>query len=454
VDRLSISLLVLGLVCVLSPRSSLAQSETDKRVLIGLAPVTLLQNSPAGQTALAANYVITSGIQAGEIRQPTLLPFAYQQQQALQDAFITNKNFANLADGLGTTLGAAYLARFHYLDRTNANSMPAEITNVFNSANQTTYAHSNLAKFFFANGTKDGTVPVSGELLAIITASGGKLDVFGSSYGCPAKCRVPDPFGNSRPFQTEPTTLKFSGLDYFGAFTDNGAYNSGPLSDLTLSPSYPSGHTTYGYGAALLLAILVPSRYQQMIVRAAEYGNDRILMGAHYAMDVIAGRALATYDVAQMLATPDFQNGMSKARRTVAALLATACGETVEACANQDSGRFSNAAASAAFYGATQTYNLPVVYPDKVGKTEDVEQIAPEAGCLLVAAFPKLSLHQADEILTDTEGPGGGFLDADPTFGVYSRLNLYAAAGKAALVAPRTSADDDAPVSCPIPLHK
>jgi len=44
-------------------------------------------------------------------------------------------------------------------------------------------------------------------------------------------------------------------------------------------------------------------------------------------------------------------------------------------------------------------------------------------------------LERADEILTETEGPGGGFLDDGSGFGVYSRLNLYAAAGRAAAIA-------------------
>ena len=50
----------------------------------------------------------------------------------------------------------------------------------------------------------------------------------------------------------------------------------------------------------------------------------------------------------------------------------------------------------------------------------------------MTAAFPKLSLEEANRILTETEGPGGGFLDDGSAFGVYSRLNLYAAAGRAA----------------------
>jgi hypothetical protein len=65
---------------------------------------------------------------------------------------------------------------------------------------------------------------------------------------------------------------------------------------------------------------------------------------------------------------------------------------------------------------------------------EDVGTIDKDAGFLLTAAFPKLTLEQANRSLTDTEGPGGGFLDDGSQFGVYSRLNLYAAAKKAAVL--------------------
>jgi hypothetical protein len=44
--------------------------------------------------------------------------------------------------------------------------------------------------------------------------------------------------------------------------------------------------------------------------------------------------------------------------------------------------------------------------------------------------------EQVDRILTETEGPGGGFLDDGLPFGGYSRLNLYAAASRAAQAVP------------------
>jgi hypothetical protein len=72
------------------------------------------------------------------------------------------------------------------------------------------------------------------------------------------------------------------------------------------------------------------------------------------------------------------------------------------------------------------------VHPGIADKAEDIGALAPEAGNLLTAAFPKLTLEEAYRILTETEGPGAGFLDNGSAFGVYSRLNLYAAAGRAA----------------------
>jgi hypothetical protein len=114
--------------------------------------------------------------------------------------------------------------------------------------------------------------------------------------------------------------------------------------------------------------------------------------------------------------------------------LQAACGDTIALCARTDIGRLSIPAADAAFYAVTQTYDLPVVHPATANAVEDVGKLAPEAGYLLTVAFPSLSLEQADQILTETEGPGGGFLDDGSPFGVYSRLDLYAAAGRAAIL--------------------
>lgn len=440
---------IAALCAVLSFQAN-AQSATDMAVLKGLAPVTVLSNTDAGNAALGANYAITGGIQTGAVVQPTLLPFAEQQQQALRDVFITNRNLAELADGLGTTLGAAYLARAHYIDWEHFTNLSQATADVIAYAYATSSTNATSGKYFFANETTDGKTPASPEAIAILTKIGGSPDMFGRAYGLPAGAPGADAYGNSRPFQTEPNVTRIFGLDYFYNPADNIVYNRGPMMNLVNSPSFPSGHTTYGYTGAVVLAVLVPERYPQMMVRGAEYGNDRIIMGAHYAMDVLAGRTLALFDMAHLLANDpaymaqslkdapvvkNFQVAVKKARADMTAALQTSCGNTIETCASEDAGRLSHPAANETFYAATQTYNLPVVYAKNAGVVEDVGKLAPEAGYLLTVAFPSLTLEQADKILTETEGPGGGFLDDGSAFGVYSRLNLYAAARRAPQIA-------------------
>ncbi|HVT98545.1 MAG TPA: phosphatase PAP2 family protein [Acidobacteriaceae bacterium] len=433
--------LTIAVIAVLSWGFLYAQSSADVTVLKGLAPVTALMNTSAGKAALGANFSVTGGIQTGSIRQPTLFPFAEQQQQALRDAFITDRNLAELADGLGTTLGSAYVARFHSIDEKQTSRLPESLGDLIRYATAVSGAHSNEGKYLFANGTTDGKTPVPSAEADIVSAAGGIEDVFGHAYHLQAGSPGADPYGNSRPYQTEPNVTSFAGPDYLDHPADNFVYNHGPVMDLTNSPSYPSGHTTYGYTGAVLLAVLVPERYAQMIARGAEYGNDRVIMGSHYVMDVLGGRTLALYDMAHLLANDpaymglsvrgaapiaDFQAVVKKARAELDMILKAGCGNTMDACAKEDTGRFSNAEADEAFYDVTQTYNLPAVYPNNAG-AEDVSKLAPEAGYLLTSAFPSLTLEQADRILTETEGPGGGFLDDGSSFGVYSRLNLYEA---------------------------
>jgi hypothetical protein len=436
--------------CALAPMVASAQTPANMAVLKGLAPVTALANTPAGRAALGANYTVTGGIQTGAIRQPTLLPFAEQQQQALRDAFITDGNLAELADGLGTTLGAAYQARAHYVDRSKFTSVSKAVADLIAYSNATSGSDSNSGKFFFANATTEGKTAVSAEAADILKAVKGTPDPFGTAYGLPAGSPGANAFGDSRPFQTEHDVLHFVGLDYFGVPSDNVVYNRGPIMNLVDSPSFPSGHTTYGYMGALILAEMVPERFPQMMARAAEYGDDRIIMGAHYAMDVLGGRTLATYDLAHLLANDpiylgrtlrhapvltDYQAALKAARADVRTALEAACGNTIAACAREDIGRFGDPATVEAFHPVTQTYGLPVVYPATAGVLEDVGKLAPEAGYLLTTAFPSLTLDQANRILTETEGPGGGFLDDGSRFGVFSRLNLHAAAVRAAQVA-------------------
>ena len=459
----------LALVCALVPSALMssgagAQTATNITALRGLAPVTALSGTPEGEAALAANLRVTSAIQTGALAQPLLLPFAAQQQQALRDCFITDGNAAELADGLGSKLAGAYQAKAVYRDAVAFTSVSQSLADLIGYTNNISKSDSNAGKYFFANATTNGRTPVSENAAAILPAIGGTTDVFGRAYGRPAGDQGSDVFGDARPFQTAPSLLAYRGDDYFGKPSDSLDWLRGPNQNLTDSPAYPSGHTTYGYTEAVLLAVLVPERYQQMVARAAEYGNDRIIVGAHYAMDIIGGRATALHALAHLLANDsryvgqvrrnpavldgpaggsadksvaiaDYPAALAAARGDLDAFLKGACGDTIAACAAADTGRFKDPAANEALVKATQTYGLPVVHPNTAGAAEDVGTLAPEAGYLLTIAFPSVSLAEADAILTQTEGPGGGFLDDGSPFGIYSRIDLYAAAGRAAALA-------------------
>lgn len=449
------------LTAILQTIPALAQSPTNLTALQGLVPVSALSNTEAGKAALAANLAVTAAIQDGSGKQPLLLSFPEQQQQALRDAYITDGNAYELADGLGTGLSRVYwsLAPFHSDDdgktKTFTNLSPA-VALLIAYTNGITRSDSNSAKYFFGNGTTNGKIPVSAEATAVMADAKGAPDVFGRAYNHPAGSSDADLYGDSRPFQTEPQLTLIAGKDFFGVQSSNLDYLRGPKQDLRNSPSFPSGHTTYGYAESLILALLVPQRYLEMLTRAAEYGNNRIMLGAHYAMDVLAARALATHDIALLLANKagyvgegrgsfviaDYQEALAAARADTTAVLEKGCGSTLSYCARRDDGRFSDPAKNKGFYEATQTYGLPVVYEQNAGRTEDVGHLAPEAGYLLTAAFPYLTLAQADDILTKTEGPSGGFLDSGSAFGVYSRLDLYRAVEEAVSLAPKSGQRD------------
>ena len=432
-----------------------AQSFSNLNALEGLAPVSTLLNTAAGKAALRHNFFVTAVIQNGNSWASGLLPFPDQEQQALRDAAITSENGYELADGLGTSLGGAYQSLTHYTSpddgkTSDFNNISPAIARLFAYAGATELSDSSTGKYFFANATIDGKTPVSANAQAVIARINGITDVFGKAYDAPSGSQAGDRYGDPRPFQTELRLTPIFGKDFFGVESSNIAYLLGPTQDLTNSPAFPSGHTTYGYTEALLFAILVPQRYPQMVARAAEYGNSRIVLGAHYAMDVLAGRTLAMYDLAQLLANrtgyvglnlngteiDDFRKAVADARADLTAALEARCGNAIGACATRDDSRFHDPAKNQLFYETTQTYDLPAIFAETVAP-EDVAKVAPEAGYLLTAAFPYLSLAQADAILTATEGPGGGFLDNGSAFGVYSRLDLYRASQMAIELAPK-----------------
>jgi len=63
-----------------------------------------------------------------------------------------------------------------------------------------------------------------------------------------------------------------------------------PVVKRSANASYPSGHATFAYATAILLADMVPEKSAQIFERAGGYAHNRVVAGVHYPSDVEAGR--------------------------------------------------------------------------------------------------------------------------------------------------------------------
>lgn len=93
-----------------------------------------------------------------------------------------------------------------------------------------------------------------------------------------------------------------------------------PRLPLGESWDYPSGHSTWGWSAALILAEAIPQRRQELLLRGRAYGESRVVCGAHNASAVDAGRTAAAALVAAAHGSPEFRDDVAAARAELAAL--------------------------------------------------------------------------------------------------------------------------------------
>ncbi|AZQ53630.1 phosphatase PAP2 family protein [Burkholderia cenocepacia] len=186
-----------------------------------------------------------------------------------------------------------------------------------------------------------------------------------------------------------------------------------------------SGHTAEAVRDATTMAWLVPERFQEMISRGLELGENRILAGMHSPLDVIGGRMLALAVSAANLTAyaGDAQAAYTQAHQTLQQLTGTNA-TTFSAFAHSGTtatDRFADYTTNqAAFlrrmtfgFGAIESTNAPPVVPKG-------------AEILLQTRFPYLSADQRRVVLKTTE-LSSGYPVMDDAEG-WGRLNLFAAA--------------------------
>jgi len=89
-----------------------------------------------------------------------------------------------------------------------------------------------------------------------------------------------------------------------------------PESDKYLrdKPSFPSSHTTVGWGLGLVLAEINPECMDSIFSRAYQIGVSRVIVGVHYQSDVDAGRLVASMVISQLHSKPEFTKQLAKAK--------------------------------------------------------------------------------------------------------------------------------------------
>ncbi|TGE01844.1 autotransporter domain-containing protein [Methylobacterium nonmethylotrophicum] len=358
--------------------------------------------------------------------------------------------------GLGPVLGPIYVAG-------SAAGTSGPLGNVVNLlARAYTFTGNDLgvAKNYFANGaaTNPSTTPAGYVPIPAVAPAGTSVPTFNGlpntrdsvydlAYGVTNTQPGQNVYGSSRPLQVAQSRYTI--------------FDPTALNGIATNPSFPSGHATYGFTDGTLLAMTTPQAYQSMVLRASEYGESRIVLGVHYPLDIIGGRALSYYELAQAFTNPLYINNATttgtaidlpslynQAYGQMQSYLSAQCGASVAACAASAANTANNpyvpSAASQTLYQQRQTFGLPTLTfaqapreaapaggPDASillaplygGSTSAAQTIAPNGGL-----YGTLQTGTINQIVVNTESNAIAALYGTP-LSYWSRVDLYAAAG-------------------------
>lgn len=301
---------------------------------------------------------------------------------------------------------------------------------------------------FIEDGLADGDLPLTNELV-FDNNSSLSFPSFVGTGSAKTDFNYPRPYTNKeldgwdRTFNGE---NDLNGLDAeldikrIPMFEEDGVTYGDDYTDVTEpSQAFPSGHTTKAYNRGIGLATLLPELGTELVTRSSEAGNNRIVLGVHYPLDVMGGRISATADTAALWSDQNFRdNLLLPAHEELESYLTERCqeaelGNTVAECvattrANGEGyqNSFTDAvstepvtdrASMIAAYTARMTYGFT-----QTGAAGQAARVPENAANLLLTAFPELTDEQRSQVLAASEIDSGYPLDSSSEG--YQRINL------------------------------
>ncbi|KAE8130025.1 MULTISPECIES: phosphatase PAP2 family protein [Bifidobacterium] len=224
----------------------------------------------------------------------------------------------------------------------------------------------------------------------------------------------------------------------------NGSPIDNEYDNLYNSGSFPSGHTTFAFTQGTGLASILPELGPQIMTRVSEAGNNRIVLGVHYPLDILGGHIAGQYGVANALNDDTTRKESADARAELVGYLTAQCkadghGNTLQTCIDatgaNDAKGYANAFTDEVstkpvtdLQSALAAYQARMSYGFATTGTAGQTPVVPDAAVNLlsnVSAFSVLSADQKKQVLAATEGDSGYPLDA--TSEGWARVNLAAA---------------------------
>ena len=190
---------------------------------------------------------------------------------------------------------------------------------------------------------------------------------------------------------------------------------------------FSSGHTAEAVRDVLGMAYALPERYQELVSRSLELGENRILAGMHSPLDVMGGRLQATAIAAANLIDPANATVKAAAVTQAHTALMAATGTTAATFnAYAHSGtvatdRFADYATNKANYLRRMTFGFA-----QTGATGVAAVVPKGAEVLLETRLPYLTADQRRVVLKTT-AIDSGYPVLDDAEG-WGRLNMFAAA--------------------------